>query len=96
VAENVASDAVIIPFATAEGNDFGSLCLYDCFGSPGWVVASVFSADMLRPGFVCWLFLPFLVLHEALLRRASIRLRHASLSTMLAAHILSAFQITCF
>ena len=35
IAENVASDAVIIFLATAEGNDLGSLCLYDCFGSPG-------------------------------------------------------------
>src|SRR6476619_2621132 len=47
---------------------------------------------MLRPGFVCWLLLPFLISHDALLRRASIWLWHAGLSTMLAAHILPTFH----
>jgi hypothetical protein len=61
-----------------------------------WVIASVVPADMLRLGFVCRLFLPFLISDDGLLRRASIRPRHASLSTMLAAHILLAFQIICF
>ena len=65
-------------------------------GITRWVIASVFPADMSRPGFVSRLFLPFLITHDALPRRASIRLRHASLSTMLATHILPAFQVICF
>ena len=51
---------------------------------------------MLLPGFVCWLLQPILISPDSLLRRASIRLWHASLSTMLAAHILWAFQIIGF
>jgi hypothetical protein len=49
---------------------------------------------MLRPGFAYGLLLPSLIYHDALLRCASIRRWHASLSTMLAAHIKSlAFDI---
>jgi hypothetical protein len=61
-----------------------------------WIIASVFPADMLRPGFVGWLLLPFLISHDALLRRASIGLWHAGLSTVLSSRVLPTFQIICF
>src|SRR6476619_5108273 len=51
---------------------------------------------MLRPGFVCWLLLPFLISHNGLLRPASIGPWHTGLSTVLAAHVLATYQIICF
>jgi hypothetical protein len=62
----------------------------------GRVIAPIFPADMLRPGLVCWLLLPFLISHNALLRPASIGLWHTGLSTVLAAHVLPTYQIICF
>jgi hypothetical protein len=61
------------------------------------IVAPIFPADVLSARLVRGLFLSPLVANDALLRRASVlRLRHARLTTMLAAHVLSAFQIVCF
>ena len=60
------------------------------------IIAAVLPADMLSARFVRRLFLAFLVANDALLRRASVlRLRHACLAAMLAAHVPFAFQIVC-
>jgi hypothetical protein len=46
----------------------------------------------MSPRFIRWLFPSLFVSHDALLRRAPVlRLRHAGLSAMLAAHILLTF-----
>lgn len=52
--------------------------------------------ENISPSFVCGLLLPFLVLDNALLCRASIELLHAGLSTVLSPHVLPTFQIICF
>jgi hypothetical protein len=52
--------------------------------------------ENISPSFVCGLLLPFLILGNALLCRASIELWHAGLSTVLSSHVLPAFQIICF
>jgi len=51
---------VIMFLAAAKGNDLASSCLR-LLRITRWAIASVFSANMLRPGFVCRLFLPFLI-----------------------------------
>jgi len=62
------------------------------FRITGRIIPAIFPADMLRPRFVRWLLLSFFVSHNALLSRTPVLgLRHASLSTVLAAHILLAF-----
>ena len=57
-----------------------------------WIVVAACAADVMSPRFICWLFPSLFVSHDALLRRAPVlRLRHAGLSAMLAAHILLTF-----
>jgi hypothetical protein len=60
------------------------------------IIAPIFPGNVLSTRFVRRLFLTLLVANDALLRRASVlRLRHACLAAMLAAHVPFAFQIVC-